>query len=323
MKYSFSMWILDLFPNNCTYVTRDIKLFLYQLTQQGICRFCINKALLPLMRFSEPGTVLSLLMSSGVKKAAGCGCGAVLAVIMVISFVGWALSFMDGAAPIRQLQPIPDNVPPAAGEPVPSIDVQADGRTADALRFWSDPIAVDTGISTQAVAAYGNAALIAAESWPECGITWTTLAGIGYVETRHGTYTGRVFGGSSLDGNGVASPPIIGIPLDGSPGLARIEDTDGGRFDGDTELDRAVGPMQFIPESWERYGRDANGDGYADPHQIDDAALSAAHLLCTTGGNLTTPEGWTQALFAYNMSNEYLINVRDAAASYALRQPVI
>ena len=275
------------------------------------------------MRLSSSATVVSLPMSSGVKRAAGCGCGAVLAVIMVISFVGWALSFMDGAAPIRQLQPIPDNVPPAAGEPVPGIDIHAAGRTSDSLRFWSDPIAVDTGISTQAVAAYGNAALIAAEAWPGCGIAWTTLAGIGYVETRHGTYNGRVFGGSSLDGNGVATPPIIGIPLDGSPGVARIEDTDGGRFDGDTELDRAVGPMQFIPESWERYGRDANGDGYADPHQIDDAALSAAHLLCENGTDLTTPEGWTKALFSYNMSNEYLINVRDAAASYALRQPVI
>lgn len=262
-------------------------------------------------------------MGSGAKGAAGCGCGAVLAVIMVISFVGWALSFMDGAAPIRQLQPIPDNVPPAAGEPVPSIDIHADGRTSQHLTYWADPIAADTGVSSQAIAAYGNAALIAAEAWPECGIAWTTLAGIGYVETRHGTYNGKMFGGSSLDENGVANPPIIGIALDGSPGVARIQDTDDGKYDGDTEYDRAVGPMQFIPESWKRYGRDASGDGYADPHQIDDAALSAAHLLCKTGGNLTAAEGWTTALYAYNRSTEYLINVRDAAASYALRQPVI
>ncbi len=275
------------------------------------------------MRLWGLRTVLSLLMSSGVKKAAGCGCGAVLAVIMVISFVGWALSFMDGAAPIRQLQPIPDNVPPAAGEAVPQIDIHAQGRTSDQLKFWSDPIAVDTGVTSQAIAAYGNAALIAAESWPECGINWTTLAGIGYVETRHGTYSGKLFGGSSLDEAGVATPTIVGIPLDGSPGVARIADTDGGRLDGDTQFDRAVGPMQFIPESWQRYGRDANGDGYADPHQIDDAALGSAHLLCTSGGDLSTPEGWTRALHAYNMSNEYLINVRDAAASYALRQPAI
>lgn len=275
------------------------------------------------MGFGGSGTVASLFMSSGARRATGFGCGAVLAVIMVISFVGWALSFMDGAAPIRQLQPIPDNVPPAAGEPVPQIDIHAEGRTSDHLRFWADPIAADTGVSSQAIAAYGNAALIAAESWPGCGITWTTLAGIGYVETRHGTYNGKLFGGSSLDENGVTVPTIVGIPLDGSPGVARIPDTEGGKLDGDTEFDRAVGPMQFIPESWQRYGRDANGDGYADPHQIDDAALSAAHLLCQSGGDLTTPEGWTKALLAYNMSNEYLINVRNAAASYALRQPAI
>lgn len=262
-------------------------------------------------------------MSSGARKALGCGCGSVLAVIMVISFVGWTLSFLDGAAPIRQLQAIPDNVPPARGTEVPAIDIHAPGRTSGHLTYWAEPLSVDTGIPVPALAAYGNAELIAAQSWPGCGISWNTLAGIGYVETRHGTYSGSLFGGSAIDAEGYATPPIIGIPLDGSPGVAEIRDTDGGVLDGDTEFDRAVGPMQFIPESWNRYGRDANGDGRADPHQIDDAALSAANLLCTNGGDLSTPEGWTRAVHSYNMSNEYLINVRDAAASYALRQPAL
>ncbi|MGP6173708.1 lytic transglycosylase domain-containing protein [Corynebacterium sp. A21] len=261
-------------------------------------------------------------MGSGLKKAMGCGCGAVLAVIMVIAFVGWALSFVEGARPVRQLSPVPEDVPPLAGEAVPLIDVHAPGRTADKLTFWSEPISADTGISGQALRAYGNAQLIAAESWPECNLNWTTLAGIGYVETRHGTYSGKLFGGSKISDNGVVEPAIIGIPLDGSPGVAEIPDTDGGVLDGDTEFDRAVGPMQFIPESFARHGRDASGDGVADPHQIDDATLSAANLLCA-GRDLSTPEGWTEAVRSYNMSNEYLINVRDAANSYALRQPAV
>ena len=95
----------------------------------------------------------------------------------------------------------------------------------------------------------------------------------------------------------------------------------GGVLDGDTEFDRAVGPMQFIPESWQRYGRDADGDGVIDPHQIDDAALGAANLLCDNGRDLSVPEDWTQAVYSYNRSREYLIDVRDAAASYALQQP--
>ncbi|WP_167382041.1 lytic transglycosylase domain-containing protein [Corynebacterium suranareeae] len=262
-------------------------------------------------------------MSSGVKKALGFGCGSVLAVVMVISFVGWALSFMDGTAPIRQLQQVPDDVPPARAEEVPQIDIEAAGRTSDHLRFWAEPIAQDTGVSVQAIAAYGNAELIARTAWPSCNLSWNTLAGIGQVETRHGTYNGKMFGGSALDENGVATPPIIGVPLDGSPGFAEIPDTDGGELDGDTEYDRAVGPMQFIPETWRQKGLDANGDGIADPNQIDDAALSAANLLCSNERDLSTPEGWTQAVHSYNMSNQYLMDVRDAAASYALRQPAM
>ncbi|WP_231598861.1 lytic transglycosylase domain-containing protein [Corynebacterium occultum] len=261
-------------------------------------------------------------MGSGFRKAMGCGCGSVLAVIMVIAFVGWALSFVEGARPVRQLAPIPADVPPLAGEAVPIIDVQTPGRTSDKLAFWSEPIAADTGIPAQALRAYGNATLIAADSWPECNLNWTTLAGIGYVETRHGTYSGKIFGGSQLNEQGMVDPPIIGIPLDGSPGVAEIRDTDKGELDGDTEFDRAVGPMQFIPESFARYGRDANGDGVTDPNQIDDAALSAANLLCE-GRDLATPEGWAEAVRSYNMSDEYLINVRDAANSYALRQPAV
>ncbi|NLA54934.1 MAG: hypothetical protein GX859_01335, partial [Corynebacterium humireducens] len=213
----------------------------------------------------------------------GCGLGVVLAIVMVISLIGWALSFLDISSPTRQLQPVPDNVPPAGAAEVPLIDVHAPGRTSDKLDFWAAPLAEKTGIPAAAIRAYGNAELIARDAWPTCHIRWNTLAGIGWVESRHGTYSGSYFNRSHINEAGFAEPKIIGIPLDGSPGFAAIPDTDGGLLDGDTEWDRAVGPMQFIPESWKRYGRDANGDGVADPHQIDDAALGAAHLLCTNG----------------------------------------
>ncbi|MBP3088894.1 hypothetical protein EML15_07020 [Corynebacterium sp. sy017] len=227
---------------------------------------------------------------------------------------------MKGEAPIRQLQPVPEDVPPARGSEVPEIDVEAPGRTSDKLGFWADPLAAETSIPTAALRAYANAELIAAQSWPECHISWNTLAAIGYVETRHGTYSGELFNNRSIDENGYVLPPIIGVPLDGSPGFASVADTDGGELDGDSEYDRAVGPMQFIPESWQRYGRDANGDGVADPNQIDDAALGAAYLLCDNR-DLSTAQGWVSAVQSYNMSEEYLIKVRNAAAAYALAQP--
>lgn len=78
--------------------------------------------------------------------------------------------------------------------------------------------------------------------------------------------------------------------------------------------------MQFIPETWRRHGIDASGDGVADPHHIDDAAASSARLLCSGGRDLATPEGWTSAIRSYNQSDQYVRDVRDAAANYALNQ---
>ena len=256
-----------------------------------------------------------------MRRVVGCGLASVLAIVLVITVVGWLLSTLDVSNPTRTLQPVPQDVPPAAGAAVPDININESGRTSLKLAFWADPIAEKTGIPSDALKAYGNAALIAQESWPSCHVTWNTLAGIGHVETRHGTYSGKLFGGSKIDANGFIDPPIIGVQLNGSPGFAEIKDTDHGALDGDSEFDRAVGPMQFIPGSWGIYGRDADGDGTANPNQIDDAALSAANLLCAHNRDLSTPAGWTEAIRSYNSSSEYLVNVRNAAASYALEQP--
>lgn len=208
---------------------------------------------------------------------------------------------------------IPEGVPPVPGTPVPAIDLEGPGRTAALLREWADPQADRLGIPVIALEAYGHAAAVLGATDPGCGLAWTTLAGIGSVESSHGR-----FGGASLADDGTATPEIRGIPLDGRPGVAEIRDTDDGRLDGDPVLDRAMGPMQFIPETWESWGVDANGDGVADPDNIDDAALSAGRYLCDRGGDLTSAEGWTRALMAYNLSGEYLALVRDRAAAYGV-----
>nr|WP_254704719.1 lytic murein transglycosylase [Rhodococcus pyridinivorans] len=216
-------------------------------------------------------------------------------------------------SPRRPSVEIPDGVPPAPGLPVPPIDVNGPGRTAAQLADWAESQSRELGIPTTALEAYGHAAAVLAVGTPDCGLSWTTLAGIGNVESSHGR-----FGGASLGSDGSVSPPIRGVPLDGTRGNAEIRDTDGGRLDGDPVLDRAVGPMQFIPETWERWGVDANGDGIADPDNIDDAALTAGRYLCDRGGDLTTAEGWMNALMAYNRSTEYLMLVRDRAAAYGV-----
>jgi membrane-bound lytic murein transglycosylase B len=116
--------------------------------------------------------------------------------------------------------------------------------------------------------------------------------------------------------DGATRPSIIGPPLDGSPGVREILDTDGGRLDGDTTFDRAVGPMQFLPGTWARYGADGNGDGARDPNQLDDAALAAAAYLCADGRDTASGEGWWAGVLTYNRSVDYARLVWAAADRY-------
>ena len=116
---------------------------------------------------------------------------------------------------------------------------------------------------------------------PDCHLAWTTLAGIGMVESHHGTYRGAI-----IAPNGDVSPPIRGVHLDGTNGNLEIIDSEQS-LDGDEPVyARAMGPMQFIPETWRLYGVDANNDGVISPDNFDDAALSAAGYLCFRGKDL-------------------------------------
>ena len=138
---------------------------------------------------------------------------------------------------------------------------------------------------------------------------WTLVAAIGRVESNHGR-----FGGATLLADGRSNPPIVGIPLDGRPGVALIGDTDGGQYDGDPVHDRAVGPMQFIPGTWALFATDGDHDGKSDPFDIDDAAAAAANYLCRAGGDLSTEAGQRNAVYSYNRSDSYVPLVLALAA---------
>jgi membrane-bound lytic murein transglycosylase B len=105
--------------------------------------------------------------------------------------------------------------------------------------------------------------------------------------------------------------PILGPALNGGA-FAGIYDSDGGLWDGDTVWDHAVGPFQFIPQTWRSWGAGGNGDGQADPSQIDDAALAAGCNLCHAG-DLSTVEGWRHAVLSYNHSDRYSDEVAKVA----------
>ncbi|MFE7313072.1 hypothetical protein ACFU7T_08170 [Streptomyces sp. NPDC057555] len=206
----------------------------------------------------------------------------------------------DGDAPQAQPRGVPDLQLPdlprqdrdrTTGEP--QGDTQPEGRT---------------GIPATALDAYKKAERTLRSARPSCHLPWQLVAGIGRVESVHAA-------GYGLRADGSTAKPIRGPRLDGRQ-FALIRDTDGGRWDGDAEFDRAVGPLQFIPSTWATRGADGNGDGVSDPHNIYDAALATGHYLCSGGRDLKRPADLDKAVLSYNNSREYVNAVRDWMRTY-------
>ncbi len=198
---------------------------------------------------------------------------------------------------------------------LPARIAELETRASDLLpkaaeAFQSAEVVNEPGLSLRALDAYFNAEAWMDKSQPSCGITWQTIGAIGLVESRHGTY-----GGDRLLPDGRTQFQIIGATLDGSTvdnfgdPVAAIADTDGGVYDGDPVNDRAVGPMQFIPQTWRKWSVDADGDGRRDPNDIDDAAVATARLLCANGPIRSTAQ-WDAAIYSYNQSSTYVTRVR-------------
>ncbi|MEU5858892.1 lytic transglycosylase domain-containing protein [Nocardiopsis dassonvillei] len=158
------------------------------------------------------------------------------------------------------------------------------------------------GIPDVVLNAYAQAAANTENIAPKCtGMKWSILAGVGQEESHHGTLNG-----SKVAANGDVSPPIIGPALNGD-GFAEIPDTDDGHYDRDSTWDRAVGPMQFIPGTWEGWRVDGNGDGMADPHNIFDATATTVAYLCGhEETDLSDPQVLQARLRAYNNSQAYV-----------------
>lgn len=178
---------------------------------------------------------------------------------------------------------------------------------------WIAATSRATDISPVAMRAYARATLRLKDEQPECRLGWTTLAGIGWIETRNGRY-----GGAHLRADGVTSERILGPALNGRNGTRAIPSTkESRRWHGNVRWDHAVGPMQFIPSTWAIWGTDADRDGSVNPNDIDDAALAAARYLCEGDRDLRTDRGWSEAVHTYNNSERYMRNVLSVADNYA------
>ena len=242
-------------------------------------------------------------LASGVTLVAGL-------LVLASQASGGAVDPLAGFVQAASVSPVVPSTAPAPGP--------AASATAGVPRpgvAWVERTSRRTGIGATALSAYASADLRLGREQPRCRLSWATLAGIGYVESRHGTIGGRRLGADGRPG----LTPIFGVPLTGTGPVARVADTDDGRFDGDTEYDRAMGPMQFLPSTWRTWGSDGDGDGAADPQDLDDAAYSAGRYLCSSGLPLDSAVSWTRAVLSYNPSASYLRDVLAAANTYALR----
>ncbi|MGY0234904.1 lytic transglycosylase domain-containing protein [Longispora urticae] len=209
---------------------------------------------------------------------------------------------------------LPDPEPTGAewpsASPNPTTLPDPNPSTAS-LAAWATRLSPKLDIPAVAIQAYGNAELKLAQTRPSCHLAWTTLAGLGGIESNHGRT-----GGTTLNPDGNTSKPIWGIPLDGTNNTQVIKDTDQGQQDLDRVYDRAMGPMQFIPTTWKTWGADGNGDGDVNPHNIFDAALAAGNYLCSGTRDLSNPADWQNAVLSYNAVQIYLRDVFAKADAY-------
>lgn len=177
---------------------------------------------------------------------------------------------------------------------------------------WLVATSRQAGVPLPALRAYAHAQLADVGG---CGVGWTTLAGIGWVESQHGT-----IGGRALGDDGRSSTPILGPALNGRGAFAAIHSSAQSRaWHGDAVWEHAVGPMQFLPSTWDQWATDGDGDGHADPLDLDDAAAATARYLCASGQDLATGPGWAAAVLTYNHAQVYVDDVYAAAVAYAER----
>ncbi|MFC6286290.1 lytic murein transglycosylase [Nocardioides sp. GCM10027113] len=240
------------------------------------------------------------------------GLAIVLAVtVLVARWASLTVLAPDDGSRLTERHHVAAPTPPAVDPDVPPGEPLGPPEPDPA---WVEETAAATDIPEPALRAYARAHLA---SDPTCVVGWTTLAGIGWVESQHGT-----IGGRDLDGDGRPSRRILGPALDGSGSFAAIPATPrSSGWHGDPHWEHAVGPMQFIPASWETWATDGDGDGTADPHDLDDAAAAARRYLCAGDPDLGTAADWERAVFSYNHATSYVEAVHDAATAYAAEAP--
>ncbi|MDG5470406.1 lytic transglycosylase domain-containing protein [Jeotgalibacillus sp. ET6] len=159
------------------------------------------------------------------------------------------------------------------------------GKTADWLEKAGAPVELE--VPPEYIEIYQRAE-------EEYGVPWTLLAAHHRVETRFSTMETMV-SPVGAEGHMQFMPcTFVGWSHPTCEGLG----------EGDIPADEMKDPA--VIEQYGGYGTDGNGDGIADPWDIEDAVYSAAHYLSKNGAADGDLE---RAIFTYNQSDEYVEDV--------------
>ncbi len=132
------------------------------------------------------------------------------------------------------------------------------------------------------------------EAGEEYGIPWTLLAAHHRIETRFSTID-PLLSPVGAEGHMQFMPcTFVGWSYPGCTGLGQ----------GDIPQSDKTNPA--IIKKHGGYGIDANGDGIADPYDIEDALYSAANYLAKSGA---ADGHYEKAIFNYNHSKKYVNDV--------------
>ena len=126
------------------------------------------------------------------------------------------------------------------------------------------------------------------------GIPWTLLAAHHRIETRFSTMD-PLLSPVGAEGHMQFMPcTFVGWTYPGCTGL------------GKGEIPESDKTNPEVIEHYGGYGVDANGDGIADPYDIEDAMFSAAKYLANSGA---ANGDYEKAIFNYNRSEKYVEDV--------------